>query len=121
MRRPYFWAQVANRVRSFETGVPESEFRGYLTARNLVLEDGDLQINHRLSIWVLPVVAELGTTVVTPQDLMNYKVGDTIMLGNDVSDPLELKVEQITKFKGFPGVSRGNKAIQLTETIEREG
>jgi len=69
----------------------------------------------------IELVAELGTTVVTPQDLMNYKVGDTIMLGNDVSDPLELKVEQITKFKGFPGVSRGNKAIQLTETIEREG
>ena len=69
----------------------------------------------------IELVAELGTTVVTPQDLMNYKVGDSIMLGNDVSDPLELKVEQITKFKGFPGVSRGNKAIQLTETIEREG
>ena len=43
------------------------------------------------------------------------------MLGNDVSDPLMLKVEQIPKFKGFPGVSRGNKAIQLTEIIEREG
>ena len=69
----------------------------------------------------IELVAELGTTVVTPQDLMNYKVGDTIMLGNDVSAPLELKVEQITKFKGFPGESRGNKAIQLTETIEREG
>ena len=69
----------------------------------------------------IELVAELGTTVVTPQDLMNYKVGDTIMLGNDVSDPLELKVEQIVKFKGFPGVSRGNKAVQLTETIEREG
>ena len=69
----------------------------------------------------IELVTELGTTVVTPQDLMNYKVGDTIMLGNDVSDPLLLKVEQIPKFKGFPGVSRGNKAIQLTETIEREG
>ena len=69
----------------------------------------------------IELVAELGTTVVTPQDLMNYKVGDTIMLGNDVADPLLLKVEQIPKFKGFPGVSRGNKAIQLTETIEREG
>ena len=43
------------------------------------------------------------------------------MLGNDVSDPLFLKVKEIPKFKGFPGVSRGNKAIQLTEIIEREG
>mgnify|MGYP006436730653 FL=1 len=67
------------------------------------------------------MVAELGTSTITPQDLMKFKVGDTLMLGNDVTDPLNLKVEQISKFKGFPGVSRGNKAIQLTETIEREG
>jgi len=67
------------------------------------------------------MVAELGTSTITPQDLMKFKVGDTLMLGNDVTDPLNLKVEQISKFKGFPGVSRGNKAVQLTETIEREG
>ena len=67
------------------------------------------------------LVAELGTTIITPEDLMGFKVGDTLMLGNDVSDPLILKVENNPKFKGFPGVSRGNKAIQITETIEREG
>jgi flagellar motor switch protein FliM len=67
------------------------------------------------------LVTELGTSTITPQELMNFKVGDTLMLGNDVTDPLILKVEQIPKFKGFPGVSRGNKAVQLTETIEREG
>jgi flagellar motor switch protein FliM len=67
------------------------------------------------------LVTELGTSTITPQDLMKFKIGDTLMLGNDVTDPLTLKVEQIPKFKGFPGVSRGNKAVQLTETIEREG
>jgi flagellar motor switch protein FliM len=67
------------------------------------------------------MVTELGTSTITPQDLMKFKVGDTLMLGNDVTDPLNLKIEQIPKFKGFPGVSRGNKAVQLTETIEREG
>jgi flagellar motor switch protein FliM len=67
------------------------------------------------------MVAELGTTKITPEDLMGFKVGDTLMLGNDVSDPLILKVEHNPKLKGFPGVSRGNKAIQITEVIEREG
>ena len=69
----------------------------------------------------LELVAELGTTTITPQDLMKYKVGDTIILGADVTDPLLLKVEQIPKFKGFSGVSRGNKAVQLAEKIQREG
>ena len=69
----------------------------------------------------LELVAELGTTTITPQDLMKYKVGDTIILGADVTAPLLLKVEQIPKFKGFSGVSRGNKAVQLAEKIQREG
>lgn len=67
------------------------------------------------------IIAELGTTKITPQELMGFKVGDIVNLGNDVTDPLVMKVEQNPKFKGFPGVSRGNKAIQITEIIEREG
>ena len=67
------------------------------------------------------VVAELGTTDITPERLVQLKAGDTIMLGNDVTDPLVVKVEGMPKVKGFPGVSRGLKAIQVTEIIEREG
>lgn len=67
------------------------------------------------------MVTELGVTDITPERLLQFKVGDTIMLGNDVTDPLFIKVEGIPKFKGFPGVSRGTKAIQVTEVIEREG
>lgn len=66
-------------------------------------------------------VAELGTTQITPQELLKFKVGDVMMIGNDVSDPLILKIEGIPKFKGFPGVSRGNKAIQISEVLEMEG
>ena len=69
----------------------------------------------------IEIIAELGGTRITPEKLMHFKVGDTLILGNDVTDPLNLKVEGNPKFKGFPGVSRGNKAIQITEVIEREG
>jgi len=67
------------------------------------------------------VVAELGVTEVTPERFREWKVGDTIMLGNDITDPLVVKVQGMPKVKGFPGVSRGLKAIQVTEIIEREG
>ena len=67
------------------------------------------------------VVAELGVTEVTPERFRKWKVGDTIMLGNDTTDPLVVKVQGMPKVKGFPGVSRGLKAIQVTEIIEREG
>ena len=88
-----------------------------------------LEVDH---VWVrrlrgellsteIEIITELGTTEITPESLMGFKVGDTLILGNDVTDPLILKVEGNPKFKGFPGVSRGNKAIQITEVIEREG
>ena len=79
------------------------------------------RLRAKLLATELELVAELGTTTITPQDLMKYKVGETIILGGDVSDPLLLKVEQVPKFKGFSGVSRGNKAVQLAEKIQREG
>ena len=79
------------------------------------------KLRAKLLTTEIDLVAELGTTTVTPKDIIKYKVGDTILLGNDVTDPLLLKVEQIPKFKGLPGVSRGNKAVQLTEKIQREG
>jgi flagellar motor switch protein FliM len=66
------------------------------------------------------VIAELGVTKVTPERFRKWKTGDTIMLGNDVTDPLIVKVQGMPKVKGFPGVSRGLKAIQVTEVIEPE-
>jgi len=79
------------------------------------------KLRAKLLTTEIDLVAELGETTMTPKDLMKYKVGDTILLGNDITDPLLLKVEQIPKFKGLPGVSRGNKVVQLTEKIQREG
>jgi len=64
------------------------------------------------------VVAELGTTILTAGELINMKLGDTLFLGKDVTDPLKLKIEGITKFKGFPGTSKGNKAVKIEEIIQ---
>lgn len=64
---------------------------------------------------------ELGKTTMNVGKMLKMKIGDTIILGNDVSDPLTVRVEGVGKFKGFPGVSRGAKAVQITDIIEREG
>ncbi len=65
-------------------------------------------------------VVELGRTEITPKELLNYKVGDTLLLGNDVSRPMTVKIEGIPKFRGFPGVAKGSKAVQIDEIIPRE-
>lgn len=65
-------------------------------------------------------VAVLGEANITPSELLKFKVGDTLMLTADVAEPLTMKVEGIEKIKGFPGVYRSNKAIQVDSIIERE-
>ena len=67
------------------------------------------------------MVVELGKTTLMTREMLKLKVGDTLNLGNDVSDPLTVTAEGVKKFKGFPGISRGRKAIQITSVIQREG
>ena len=67
------------------------------------------------------LVVELGRMTIMPREMLELKVGDTLNLGKDVTDPLVVTAEKVKKYKGYPGVSRGNKAIQITKIIEREG
>jgi len=62
--------------------------------------------------------AEIGRLRITFADIMNFKEGNVLNLGKSSTDELILKVEGHPKFKGHPGVSRGNQAIKLTGVIE---
>ena len=66
------------------------------------------------------LVAELGQVELTPRDLLGLKVDEVIMLGKDVSDPLHISIEGITKFRGYSGVSRGMKAVQITKVLQKD-
>ncbi len=64
------------------------------------------------------VRVNLGSSSITVGDLVNLNVGDVIPLGQDADGELDLLVEDVAKFKCFFGVSRGNRAIQITREIE---
>jgi flagellar motor switch protein FliM len=64
------------------------------------------------------MVAELGQSQMTPRDLLGLQEGNVLMLGKDVSDPLYIKTEGTAKFRGYSGVSRGMKAVQITEVLQ---
>ena len=68
----------------------------------------------------IELVAELGQVELTPRDLLGLKVDEVIMLGKDVSDPLHISIEGITKFRGYSGVSRGMKAVQITKVLQKD-
>ena len=56
--------------------------------------------------------------VINFKDVMNFEPGTVLNLGKSITDELVVKVENSPKFKGTPGVSRGNQSIKLTRVIE---
>ena len=78
------------------------------------------QLREELMQTEVEIVVDLGSSRITPRELLKMKVGSTLVLRNDVSDPLNMKVEGVQKFKVFPGVSRGNKAVQISQILERQ-
>jgi len=63
------------------------------------------------------VKAEVGTLEMTFGDLMGLAVGDVLTLDKVANDELTVKVEDVPKFAGVPGYSRGNQAIKITRVM----
>lgn len=63
------------------------------------------------------LAVKLGEANIQVRDLMNLEIGDIIQLDSDATMPLSVLVEGIPKFKGIPGLLRGNRAIRITESM----
>ncbi len=61
------------------------------------------------------LLVELGDAQLSVRDFLKLKVGDIIPLDQEVNQPLEIKVEGVTKFEGFQGSYKGNQAIKITK------
>jgi flagellar motor switch protein FliM len=62
------------------------------------------------------VLVKLGEAHLSIEDLMNLQVGDIIQLDVDATSPIDVLVEGIPKFKGLPGLLKGNRAIKVTDS-----
>ena len=69
------------------------------------------------------VIAELGRTECAIRDLLELKVDDVLKLDNGPEDFIRVNVENVEKFSGYPGILKGNRAVQITRnpTSQREG
>jgi flagellar motor switch protein FliM len=61
---------------------------------------------------------DLGSLLLTFQDVLNFQTGNILNLNISPFDELAVKVEGVTKFKGIPGQSKGNQSVKLTNAIE---
>jgi len=63
------------------------------------------------------LLVELGHADITIRDFLKLKVGDIIQLEQECSQPLEVKIEGVPKFKGFQGSYKGNQAIKISQKV----
>jgi flagellar motor switch protein FliM len=68
----------------------------------------------------LNLAVELGTTTISPRQLLDLKIGDVVPLRTDATAELGVEVEQVTRFRGLYGSSRGSRAIQVTQVVENK-
>jgi len=63
---------------------------------------------------------ELGKTELSGREVINLKKGDVIPLDRYCSDSLDVYVEDVLKFKGQPGIYKGNRAVEVSKFIVGE-
>ena len=63
------------------------------------------------------LLVKLGNADITVRDLIELEPGDIIQLNTDATLPLDVMVEGVSKFKGVPGLSKGNRAIKITDFV----
>ncbi len=82
-------------------------------------QKGDPRMRDALVEVPVDVVAELGRVQIDLRRLMALKVGDVIRLPGAMDDPVVVRVSGEAKFQGFPKISRGQLAIEITARHDR--
>jgi flagellar motor switch protein FliM len=78
-------------------------------------------ISHQVRSVHLPLVAELGATVVTLQDILGLQPGDILVTDQLLKNDLNIRVGNLVKFQGRPGILGKKMAISITKVLEPVG
>lgn len=79
--------------------------------------DWTSRFRERLQDCPLPLTVRLGTATMTVKDVMNFSLGDVILLDQRPGDPLDCYIEGHLKFQGSPGIYKGNHACRVTKIV----
>ncbi|GMK48054.1 MULTISPECIES: flagellar motor switch protein FliM [Paenibacillus] len=74
-------------------------------------------LEQRVSKAKLPIVAELGESVITIKEFLGLAVGDVISLNKPIDDGLRIKVGEKLKFIGSPGSVKDRIAVQVDQVV----
>jgi flagellar motor switch protein FliM len=79
------------------------------------------QLKELLKDTQVTVIAELGKTTQTVRDLLNLQVEDVLKLKAGPDDLISISVDQVPKYQGYPGIIKGNRAVEIVKLLNTNG
>jgi flagellar motor switch protein FliM len=79
------------------------------------------QLQMLLQDTQVTLTAELGITTRSVRDLLDLQVDDVVQLNTGPEDLVTLAVDHIPKFLGFPGIIKGNRAVEIAALHQNNG
>lgn len=92
---------------------------GFLSEQLEVDKEWSRRISQGLLESRVDMIVELGQTKIKTKKVMELKKGDVIILDTNASDPLNVYVEGILKFKAHPGTYKGSQAVQIEQLVRK--
>lgn len=77
-----------------------------------------LKIKELVNTLDLFLIVELGRSEISLKDILHLQVGDVLRLNNKATDELIVRVNELPRFKGLPGLSGMNMAVQISRLYE---
>ncbi|KPU28208.1 flagellar motor switch protein FliM [Caloranaerobacter sp. TR13] len=93
----------------------------WYSTNNKDIDSTEMEIvEKRIKKVKVPLIAEIGSTMITVKDLLDLRVGDVIKLNKTRNSELDIKVGSKTKFYGVPGTKNNKMAVKITR-VKKDG
>ena len=79
------------------------------------------QLQKLLQDTPVTLTAELGIATRSVRDLLDLQIDDILQLNTGPEDLVTLTVDHIPKFLGFPGIIKGNRAVEIAALHQNNG
>jgi flagellar motor switch protein FliM len=79
------------------------------------------QLQRLLQDTPVTLVAELGRTRQTIGTILNLQTDDVILLPTGPDDSIVVSVELVPKYRAYPGVIKGNRAVEISALLTPNG
>ncbi|MEX1346175.1 MAG: flagellar motor switch protein FliM [Desulfobacterales bacterium] len=79
------------------------------------------QLQKLLLEMPVTLVAELGLTTRSVRDLLDLHIDDVLQLDTGPEDLITLSTGNVPKFLGFPGIIKGNRAVEIAALVPKNG